>query len=111
MFIPPSSANSRNSAANALDVDHLVDTKTAAKVLGLRNHHTLEVWRSTQRCRGLRFFRVGRAIRYSLSDLAHFLHANTVGGTPNSPQVEQAVGQAHCASIVDGARPVGGRHD
>ena len=38
----------------ARDPNALVDTKTAAKFLGLRNHHTLEVWRSTQRHSALR---------------------------------------------------------
>ena len=76
----PSSTQDQRYPSGALDVDHLVDTKSAAKLLGLRNHHTLEVWRSTQRHQ-LRFFRVGRAVRYRLSDLMSFLQANTVGGS------------------------------
>ncbi len=74
----PSSKQHQRPLACPLDIDHLVDTKSAAKVLGLRNHHTLEVWRSTKRHQ-LRFFRVGRAVRYSLSDLTRFLDANAPG--------------------------------
>jgi len=63
----------------ALTNDDLVDTKTAARILGLRNHHTLEVWRSTKRHPGLRYHRVGRAVRYRIADLQAFLTANAVG--------------------------------
>ena len=59
--------------------DVLVDTKTAARLLGLYNHHTLEVWRSTKRHPGLCYHRVGRAIRYRIADLEAFLTANAVG--------------------------------
>jgi len=58
----------------------LIDTKTAAKILGLRNHHTLEVWRSVKRHPELRYHRVGRTIRYRTADLTAFLDANAVGG-------------------------------
>ena len=58
----------------------LVDTKTAAKILSLRNHHTLEVWRSTGRFPTLRYHRVGRAVRYRRADLEEFLNSNSVGG-------------------------------
>ena len=54
----------RNSAVIALDVNHLVDTKIAAKILGLRNYHTLEVWRATNAHPELRFYRIGRAVRF-----------------------------------------------
>lgn len=76
------SKNPHFSAANTFVVDILVDSKTAAKVLGLRNHHTLEVWRSSAAHRELRFFRIGRAIRYSIPDLQAFLAANAIGGIP-----------------------------
>jgi hypothetical protein len=58
----------------------LVDTKTAARILGLRNYHTLEVWRSANRHPELRFHRVGRSIRYRIADLHAFLDASAVGG-------------------------------
>ena len=60
----------------------LVDTKTAAKILGLRNHHTLEVWRSEKRYPELRYHRVGGAVRYRAADLESFLQAHAVGGDP-----------------------------
>ena len=69
----------RFSAVISSGGDHLVDTKTAAKVLGLRNHHTLEVWRSTKRYPQLCYHRVGRAIRYRAADLEAFLAASLVG--------------------------------
>jgi hypothetical protein len=82
MVFPNSTKNPHPPAASSFDVGELVDTKTAAKVLGLHNHHTLEVWRSTKRHQELRFIRIGRAVRYSLSDLKRFLQANSVGGAP-----------------------------
>jgi hypothetical protein len=80
MTLSNSNKYPRFSTASIFGVDHLVDTKTAAKVLGLRNHHTLEVWRSSASHSELRFFRIGRAIRYDISDLQAFLAANAIGG-------------------------------
>ncbi len=94
MPVPTPSEIPRILAANAFGVGDLVDTKTAAKVLGLHNHHTLEVWRSTKRYQELRFIRIGRAIRYSLSDLKRFLHANSVGGAPVERVSPVTVGEA-----------------
>ena len=62
----------------------LVDTKTAAKILSLRNHHTLEVWRSTGHFPSLQYYRVGRAVRYRRTDLEAFLNANLVGEATGS---------------------------
>lgn len=55
------------------DLDALVDTKTAAKILGLTNHRTLAVWRSTGRYPELRFLKIGRTVRYRVRDLLAFL--------------------------------------
>jgi hypothetical protein len=54
------------------------DAKGAADYLGFAEQ-TLAVWRSTNRY-PLPFIRVGRSIRYRLSDLEKFLERGTVGG-------------------------------
>ena len=53
--------------------DPLLDQKTAAKYLGLAPG-TLAVWRSTKRY-DLKSIKLGRAVRYRLSDLNAFLEA------------------------------------
>lgn len=68
------------------DPNALIDTKTAAGLLGLTNHHTLEVWRSTKRYSELRYHRIGRAIRYRVADLEAFLAGNCVGAPRQRPQ-------------------------
>ncbi len=52
----------------------LVDTKQAAKILDV-SPHTLDVWRATNRY-PLPFVRIGRKIRYRLSDLYAFINLN-----------------------------------
>lgn len=54
-----------------------LDTKDAAEFLGV-TVPTLNVWRCTGRY-SLPFIRVGRKIRYRLSDLEKFLESRTVG--------------------------------
>lgn len=53
----------------------LVDTKQAAQILCV-SPHTLDVWRATNRY-PLPFVRIGRKIRYSMSDLFAFIGKNT----------------------------------
>lgn len=52
----------------------LVDTKQAAKILDV-SPHTLDVWRATNRY-PLPFVRIGRKIRYRMSDLCEFINVN-----------------------------------
>ncbi|WP_236450480.1 helix-turn-helix domain-containing protein [Stutzerimonas stutzeri] len=52
-----------------------VDDKQAAAALGIKAS-TLSVWRSTGRY-NLPFMKVGRLVRYRLSDLAEFLARRT----------------------------------
>ncbi|UPQ84770.1 helix-turn-helix domain-containing protein [Pseudomonas knackmussii] len=52
-----------------------VDDKQAAAVLGIKAS-TLSVWRSTGRY-NLPYMKVGRLVRYRLSDLAEFLARRT----------------------------------
>lgn len=55
-----------------------VDQKTAATILG-RSPRTLEDWRGNGR--GPRFIKVGRPVRYRLSDLVAFLDTQTFSNT------------------------------
>lgn len=54
-----------------ISIDHLIDTKTAARVLSI-SPGTLAVWRCIKRY-DLPYVKIGRAVRYRLSDLQEFL--------------------------------------
>jgi hypothetical protein len=56
----------------------LLDEKQAALRLGLTNHNTLAVWRSTKRY-DLPYIRIGRLIRYDAREIEKFLDRNTEG--------------------------------
>lgn len=56
-----------------------VDDKQAADVLGVRPN-TLAVWRSTGRY-NLPYLKVGRLVKYRISDLAEFLASRTASHT------------------------------
>jgi predicted DNA-binding transcriptional regulator AlpA len=60
-------------------LDRLVCEREAAGLLGLKNHATLSVWRCVKRYPALRYVRVGKAIRYRVSDIEAFLRSRTVG--------------------------------
>lgn len=53
---------------------HLMDRKTAAKLLGVKEH-TLAVWATTHKY-NLPYVKVGRLVKYRLSDLEAFLEQN-----------------------------------
>lgn len=53
-----------------------IDDKQAADALGVKPN-TLAVWRSTGRY-NLPFLKVGRLVKYRISDLAEFLASRTV---------------------------------
>ena len=57
--------------------DRLLTRDEAAEFLGLKNSRTLEVWASTNRY-GLPYVKVGRSVRYRLSDLEKWLQERTV---------------------------------
>jgi len=59
--------------------DRLFSPKNAAKYLGVVEN-TLSVWRSTGRY-DLPYIKVGRLVKYRLSDLQAFLARNTKGET------------------------------
>jgi excisionase family DNA binding protein len=59
--------------------EQLFSPKSAAKYLGVVEN-TLSVWRSTGRY-DLPYIKVGRLVKYRLSDLQAFLARNTKGET------------------------------
>jgi predicted DNA-binding transcriptional regulator AlpA len=58
-------------------VDPVFDTREAAKRIGT-TAETLAFWRVTKREPFLPFFRIGRSIRYRLSDIEEFLQQRRV---------------------------------
>ena len=56
-------------------LNDLLDEKQAASVLNVKPG-TLSVWRSTGRY-GIRFYKVGRCVRYRLGDLNAWLESRT----------------------------------
>jgi excisionase family DNA binding protein len=60
--------------------DPKLTTREAAEVLGVKPQ-TLAVWRSAKR-HGLPYVKVGRAVRYGLSDLEAWLRNRTVADDP-----------------------------
>lgn len=57
----------------------LLDAKTVAQILGLKNHKTLEQWRCHDRY-ALRYVRVGRKILYRPQDVQEFIDSRVVSG-------------------------------
>ena len=62
--------------ATANDQTALVDTREAAKLLGLAKQ-TLDVWRVSGRVR-VPFIKLGHAVRYRRSDLQAFVESRVV---------------------------------
>jgi hypothetical protein len=58
--------------------DPVVNEKQASEIVGV-TPGTLQVWRCTRRY-PLPYIKVGRAVRYRVSDLQAFLASRTVGG-------------------------------
>jgi hypothetical protein len=52
-----------------------------AELLGLKNKHTLDVWRTCKRYPELAYCRVGRLIRYPECAITNFLNKRMVGST------------------------------
>lgn len=59
----------------ALPASAMLDTRQAAQALGIKPK-TLDNWRSSKRI-GLRYTRVGAAIRYNVAELRKFIADNT----------------------------------
>lgn len=66
-----------NGAAKYLQVDPLVDENGAAKFLQVKPN-TLTNWRCTKRY-PIPYIKVGRCVRYRVSDLLQFMESNRVG--------------------------------
>lgn len=62
-----------------LTFDRMLTEDEAAAALGLKSQ-TLSAWRSLQRY-DLPYVRVGRLVRYRLSDVQAFVNRNTVGAS------------------------------
>jgi hypothetical protein len=59
-----------------LDQEKMLSRKEAAAFLGLKEN-TLAVWASTKRYR-IPMFKIGKYIRYKISDLQQFIDTNKV---------------------------------
>lgn len=70
---------------HALDTDRLVPSGEAASILGIREQ-TLGVWR-LRGC-GPAYIRVGRAVRYRLSDLATYIDSRRVSSTAEADALD-----------------------
>jgi excisionase family DNA binding protein len=55
----------------------VVSEKEAAEILGV-THGTLSVWRCTRRY-PLPYVKIGRSVRYRITDLEAFMQSRTVG--------------------------------
>ena len=59
------------------DLTRLIDEREAARLLSI-TPGTLSVWRCVKRY-DLPYLKVGRAVRYRLSDIEAFLQSRTIG--------------------------------
>ncbi len=66
--------------STTLNPSDLLTSQQTADWLGLKNKHTLEVWRATKRYPELEYVKVGRLVRYKREAVERFLAARTVSG-------------------------------
>lgn len=59
----------------------LLTSEETANWLGLKNKHTLEIWRSTKRYPELEYIKVGRLVRYKREAVERFLDSRTVSAS------------------------------
>ena len=77
-------------------ISKLLNQKEAAAFLGC-TESTLQSWRSGDRYRyRLKFIRVGRLIRYRLSDLEEFVERRSDGGPKKKRRVSRDREAARC---------------
>ena len=55
--------------------DRLLSSREASERLGLY-HNTLNIWRCSKKGNGLPYIKVGRAVRYQLSDVQAYIDKN-----------------------------------
>ena len=60
----------------------LLSRKSAAEFLGVQEN-TLAVWATNKRY-NLPFYKVGRLVKYKISDLENFIQENQKGGSGNA---------------------------
>lgn len=70
----------------SLEQDRLVDEHEAASVLGLKRQ-TMAVWRS--RGRGPMFVRIGRLVKYRMSELSRYVDSNTFANTAEADAAQE----------------------
>ena len=58
--------------------DPLLSPEQAAEMLGV-SVGTLSVWRCVRRYPALRYTKIGRSVKYRLSDIERFISSRTVG--------------------------------
>jgi excisionase family DNA binding protein len=63
--------------ARLVDAARLVDEKIAAEILGV-TPGTLSVWRCVRRY-DIPYLKIGRSVRYRVSDLEKWMESRTVG--------------------------------
>lgn len=71
-------AFAKNGESHLLNKSPLLTSEETATWLGLKNKHTLEIWRSTKRYPELEYIKVGRLVRYKRDAIERFLLARTV---------------------------------
>ena len=69
----------KNHNTNISDNTKLLDTTQTAEYLGI-TQDTLAVWRC-QKSYNLPYVKVGRLVKYRLSDLNNFINSRVVGGS------------------------------
>lgn len=60
---------------------NLLTSEETASWLGLKNKHTLEIWRSTKRYPELEYIKVGRLVRYKREAVERFLDSRTISAS------------------------------
>jgi hypothetical protein len=78
--------NEVSAMSKLLHGNDLLTSEEAANVLGLKNAHTLSVWRTTKRY-PLPYIKVGRMVRYRIDDLKTFLQQRTLSPLSNNNDV------------------------
>jgi hypothetical protein len=80
----------------SLNPDQLLDTEELA---ALENRSKWAIIADRKYGRGIPYVRVGRSIRYRVSDITAYLDANTV--TPGQPKADKPVTKAAPAPVRD----------
>ncbi|WP_025323480.1 helix-turn-helix transcriptional regulator [Deferrisoma camini] len=76
MIKPATASHNETPTSETATNNLLVDQDRAAEILGLKNSGTLANWRSMRK--GPRYVRLGRLVRYRVSDLLAWLDEQTV---------------------------------